>query len=351
MTVGNLLGKLRSGALDWRDRLMPFMPERIRRIGLERAPAFVNRERVGWHRNSRGELSFDEATLPWIDRPEADIDHYFRSLAAPEERLRERLASWRERGYVVLEQAVDHALIDAYVADLDSLVADHTRSDVYASHPSHPGTVPVRQLNAVEVRDRHVRFCDFHRASLAGKKLALARPLVSFLRHVFRDQVVAMQSLTFRYGTEQLIHQDYAYVISGIPSHLAAAWIALEDIHPDAGPLGYYPGSHRIRKFNWGNGLFYDEKRSTRHGGHFDEHIRAECARLGIGLETFLPKKGDVFIWHGALAHGGTPQRDPGRTRLSFATHYSTVTAYPRPGWQLYREPTRFELNGAVMYE
>jgi hypothetical protein len=43
---------------------MAFLPERIRRIGLERAPAFVNRERAGWHRNSRGELSFDEATLP-----------------------------------------------------------------------------------------------------------------------------------------------------------------------------------------------------------------------------------------------------------------------------------------------
>lgn len=27
---------------------------------------------------------------------------------------------------------------------------------------------------------------------------------------------------------------------------LVAAWIAFEDIHPDSGPLVYYPGSHQL---------------------------------------------------------------------------------------------------------
>jgi ectoine hydroxylase-related dioxygenase (phytanoyl-CoA dioxygenase family) len=206
----------------------------------------------------------------------------------------------------------------------------------------------LRSLAADEAQDRRLRVCDFHNASVAGKKLALARPMVDFFAHVFREQVVAMQSLTFRYGSEQDVHQDHAYVVPGNPAHLGAAWIALEDIHPDAGPVGYFPGSHRIRKFDWGNGLFYDEQRSTR--WHFQEHILAECARLGLELQTFLPRKGDVFLWHGRLAHGGTPQRDPSRTRLSLAVHYSSVRAYPRASRRSDVPPTRYLFNGAVVY-
>jgi len=28
--------------------------------------------------------------------------------------------------------------------------------------------------------------------------------------------------------------------------YLVGAWVAVEDIHPDSGPLVYYPGSHRL---------------------------------------------------------------------------------------------------------
>jgi phytanoyl-CoA hydroxylase len=317
--------------------------------GLERAPALTDRHKVGQYRNVRGELDFDEAMLPWIDRRDADVDRYVRSLARAEPGLRERLETWRDHGFVVLEQAIDHPLIDAYLADLDELFAHHRQFSATVGHPER-GTLSIADLTDEEVHDRHLRLINFHNPSLAAKKLALALPIVQFLAHVFREPVVAMQSLTFRYGTEQHMHQDYAYVVSGNPSHLAAAWIALEDIHPDAGPLGYYPGSHRIAKFDWGNGLFYDEKDSTRHGGEFQDHILGECRRRGLTIATFLPRKGDAFIWHGALAHGGTPRYDRSRTRLSFVAHYSSVPAYPRSPHDMQHEPARFEMNGAVLY-
>ena len=273
---------------------------------------------------------------------------YVNSLSGGDNELRERLNLWHDSGFVVLKKAVSATLIDAYLADLEDLIEENHKHDSLAEHPNHR-LVKVRELSRDEVHDRHVRFVDFHNASVAGKKLALTRPIVEFLGHVFHDQVVAMQSLTFRYGTEQHFHQDFAYVLSGIPSHLAAAWIALEDIHPDAGPLAYYPGSHRIRKFDWGNGLFFDE-RSLKGGDQFQIHIQSECDRLGLAVATFLPKKGDVFLWHSSLAHGGTPQKDTGRTRLSLAVHYSSVTAYARRPDDLKREPQRWEFNGGVLY-
>jgi ectoine hydroxylase-related dioxygenase (phytanoyl-CoA dioxygenase family) len=55
-----------------------------------------------------------------------------------------------------------------------------------------------------------------------------------------------LQSLTFYKGSQQSIHVDYPYVRCQTQlAKLAASWIPLEDIHPESGPLVYYPGSHK----------------------------------------------------------------------------------------------------------
>jgi phytanoyl-CoA hydroxylase len=41
----------------------------------------------------------------------------------------------------------------------------------------------------------------------------------------------------------------------------------------------------------------------------------------GLQPSIFLPKRGDLLIWHGALIHGGTPMQNPGLTRRSFICH------------------------------
>ena len=59
------------------------------------------------------------------------------------------------------------------------------------------------------------------------------------------------------------------------------------------------------------------------------QHLIGECDRLQLPEQRFLAKKGDVFVWHGALCHRGTPIKNATCTRLSLATHYSTVAAVP----------------------
>jgi ectoine hydroxylase-related dioxygenase (phytanoyl-CoA dioxygenase family) len=39
----------------------------------------------------------------------------------------------------------------------------------------------------------------------------------------------------------------------------------------------------------------------------------------------FTCRRGDAFIWHAGLVHGGTPIEDAGRTRRSFVVHYCTA--------------------------
>src|SRR5262249_34695074 len=138
-----------------------------------------------------------------------------------------------------------------------------------------------------------------------------------------------LQSLNYVYGSEQPAHMDFPFVVSGIPSHLAAAWFALEDVHPDAGPLFYYSGSHRCKKFNWGNGIIYDPAASTRTTREFSNWLEVRSLAGGYKKETLLIRKGDALIWHGSLVHGGSPINDMHRTRRSYICHYSSQYAYP----------------------
>ena len=81
-----------------------------------------------------------------------------------------------------------------------------------------------------------------------------------------------------------------------------ATWVALEDTHPDAGPLEHYPGSHLIDRFLFSNGSrhFIPEEMPKWHA-----YMDQEVSRRQLEKQRFLAKKGDVFVWSSDLLHGG----------------------------------------------
>lgn len=296
------------------------------------------------------QLDFDPKSLPWLDRASRSVDDYVAGLPLDDTArldLRARLLHWSQMGFVVFKRLIDTRLVDAYVADVEELFRErrhHVLLNAEGYGEKHMCDAPPAMLE-----QHHMRLMDFHNLSMAGKKIALHPSIVDFLRHIFRDTPVAMQSLTFIHGSEQQMHQDYAYVVPAIPSHLVATWVALEDVHPDSGPLAYYPGSHTLPKFDWGNGLLLTpESKYNEHD--FARHIEREAERMGLREEIFTPEKGDVFFWHAALAHAGSPVRDANRTRKAFVTHYSSITGYPRDRRSRDREPIVHSLNGGLVY-
>ena len=52
-------------------------------------------------------------------------------------------------------------------------------------------------------------------------------------------------------------------------------------------------------------------------------------ASRGIAPKTFLPRKGDVLLWHGNLPHEGTRIRNTALTRRSLVTHYTSLDGVP----------------------
>lgn len=297
------------------------------------------------------QLDFRRKRLPWIDAARYVVEDYVRAQPlAPAARalLRQRLFQWMAQGYVVLENAIEPALIDAFLADVDEVLANHRDFSCLVLSDKYDH-VKIKDADPAFFFGQRMRFVDFHHASIAGKKLSLHRNVLDFVRHVFRDEIVMMQSLTFLEGSQQLLHQDHAYVIAENPSHLCAAWIALEDIDPRAGPLRYVPGSHAMPMFDWGNGI-YRRAGSTKTDPEFAAHIETHCTAAGLQPLPFCPKKGDVFVWHAALAHGGSPVVDKSLTRKSHVTHYSMPRTFRRHFRDPSKKPVIERINGGLVY-
>jgi phytanoyl-CoA hydroxylase len=262
---------------------------------------------------------------PWIDEGDARPDHFLEDRAL--------LEDWQRDGVVVLERAVDPALIDELLGDVTHLLEHPQQFELSVERRALH--VPIKELRREDlVHDTGIKLNSIHSISLAAARLSLTAGITRFLSRIFLDPPVVLQSLTFLRGSAQPVHLDYPYVRCQTKiARLAASWIALEDVTPEAGPLAYFPGSHKVERlgfYDWGQGSILLEPESQRTPSEFADHLYRRLSELGIQRRTFLPKKGDVLIWHGALAHEGLPVRDADATRRSYITHYTSLRAYPR---------------------
>ena len=293
-------------------------------------------------------LDFPTETLPWGDR-ESFLRESERRLAAGELSTEdaEAMRRWRSDGYLSLPVAIEAELIDAMLAEYER--AWETRPKLKVTVEGQ-GAVPFAKVAPRPELTRHFRVMDFHDVSPAARRVMFHPRVVAGLRLILEQAPVAMQSLFFEYGSEQAVHQDFPYVQAKILSHLVGCWIALEDVGPDNGPLFYYPGSHRVEKFDWGGGSLRFDGVSEHQVPVFEAHLEQACQAAGLEKQTFHAAKGDVFLWHSALAHGGSAVASE-QTRKSLVAHFSTRVAYPRDRRWPYVRPEAIEVGGGLLYQ
>ncbi len=302
-----------------------------------------------------GKLEFDSATLPWIDRPDADIAAFVKQFPVPAGYpydLKEKLEFWQENGYVILEQAVPPAWLDALWAEIEGLIQNNQQHHIKAlvHRFNDQKETPVNEVPIEKLSGIGSRLIEYHNSSVGAKKVMTHPNIATFLKAIFNEPVAVFQSLVFKYSSQQAVHQDFPWVRSQIASHLAAAWIPLEDVHPDSGPLFYYPGSHRMPKFNFGTGILYRGDESLRRDADFAKFLEKTAAAEGLKKKTLLLKKGDILIWHAALAHGGSGITNPEFSRKSFVCHYSTVRSYPKHRDEKGETSPTEQYNGVSIY-
>lgn len=168
-----------------------------------------------------------------------------------------------------------------------------------------------------------LRVQDAWRTNADVRAIACNQAVLDLLGNLYGRRAFPFQSLNFPVGTQQHYHSDSIH-FSSIPERfMCGVWVALEDIHPDAGPLTYYPGSHK-----WP--VLYNDLIGKMVGDEADfvaqdPYKRAWQAMVdasGVQPETFCARKGQALIWAANLLHGGSRQKDPSRTRWSQVTHY-----------------------------
>lgn len=244
-------------------------------------------------------------------------------------------------GVIIFPGVMDLSTIDSFDHDLESLARNKT--DPLFSRVEVDGPrkyYDARFLANLDITDFRaeppgLKLLDLQRFFSSAKALSFADPVVDFLEELFGASPALIQSLTFWKGSEQTVHQDFSYVHHHRRiGELAAAWIPLEDIQADAGPLIYYKGSHfpdRLGFFDWGNSSILANRNAG--GGVFDayrNHLHRIVEANNFKPSVFLPKRGDVLIWHGALIHGGMAMSNPELTRRSLVCHYTTVSSHKK---------------------
>jgi hypothetical protein len=155
--------------------------------------------------------------------------------------------------------------------------------------------------------------------------------------------------LTGWQSTRRNWHFDQYLNPPGVGGFYVAVWIALDDIHPDAGPFEYVPGSHR-----WWPPIDQAKMRAalgtdgdgpdwpTRSERILTPLFEAELDARGITPTPFLGRRGDVLFWHSRLLHRGSIPKDPTLERRGLIMHFSGIhhrpdmppaVQHPNGGW------------------
>lgn len=251
---------------------------------------------------SHSAISNPSTEKPWLDAENAaELLKKHPEFGKFSSEIQKQLLQWTEKGYMIL-QGKFADIADKINADVERIIRNKELDFDYTNS---------RVMNAwtqsEAIRDA------MNDAELKG--------LLSF---VLGKKVSPFQTISFLKGSEQETHSDFIHMTTEPKGYLIAAWIALEDIGSQQGPLHYYPGSqklpyvlgdsfeHSSNVFVVGDDLY----------GNFEKKIAEEVKSSGIPKTIFHAKKGDVLIWHANLLHGGEEVTDKNSSRKSLVVHY-----------------------------
>lgn len=236
------------------------------------------------------------------------------------------------KGYCVLEALVPEEVVDAAAAEHDAIFHG---ADERAAFSGRGAGSDGRWSDRVLTHP--AKALDTYMHSRPIRNLVLHENIVGFLRGLFGEGVLASQSLGFWRGSQQALHQDFAFVTYCHPLQFVGVWMALEDIVPNSGELVYAVASHKLQHYLFNGELSVHEARRLSHVApdsvatekkRYEAWVKETVASKKLTLERFHARKGDALIWHAALMHGGT-RVSAEHTRKSIVTHFCPMSRVP----------------------
>ena len=237
-------------------------------------------------------------------------------------------ADWNDDGVVILEGVLDRQMVDDYMTEwVDangpvSLHATSTRDGApLLLRAERPGGWP------------HVSPYMEHPALMA---MCCQGPVAEALEQLLGVPAGVHLNLTGWVSTERNWHQDGYLNPLHVGDRYAAAWMALDDIHPDSGVFQYIPGSHRWHRVLRDRIAQFVDLGDPAWPKHSEDIltplVEARLAELGMEPVSYVPAAGDVLIWHPRLYHRGSMAKVHGTYRPALIAHYSGIGAHPELG-------------------
>lgn len=230
---------------------------------------------------------------------------------------------WERDGLIIVREFVDPALIDRYVEK--------------RGHEPRRWTFPTPYQVEPTLRD-----------------LCAYQPLQGLIGDFLGDDPLLHLNLTGFRSTRRDWHQDGYLNPPGVGDQYLAVWMALDTIHPDAGPFEFVPGSHewegRLSREN-ALALGTPEQRGHRTWdkmwpswteGAVSSYWSEQIEKHDIAPRRFLPaEKGDLLVWSAWTVHRGCVPNDPTLERAALISHYSGAAARTDM-------PKRYRYQGAL---
>lgn len=244
----------------------------------------------------------DKTSKAWLDTGDSKLllanDPRMNSFPAA---VRDALLSWSDNGFIIWENFFSEGEVDLLNREVDAIV---------------------KTVRVTFTHDNKLPF--LNKVSPAIDNASRDPRLLGLLSLILDREVVPFQTLNFIKGSGQRAHSDSIHMTTYPLGYLVAAWIALEDIKEGSGPLFYYPGSHRLPYLlndDFGN-ISSAWMLGNREYADYEDVIADLVRKKDLKPVVFLPRKGDLLIWHANLIHGGMPITDASLTRRSMVVHY-----------------------------
>jgi ectoine hydroxylase len=247
---------------------------------------------------------FDNNTSdgPWLDDAHANEklkDHP--RLADFSNDIRNKIIQWPDKGYMILENFLSEKTVNDINQNIDELV----------------------KTKELDFKYGNKLMFAFKKSAIIDKVIN-QRSTIQILDFILGKEVIPFQTINFIRGSEQRAHSDSLHMTTYPLGYLIAVWIALEDVNEENGPLFYYPGSHKLpyllnEDYDHGGNFFRIGDKAYK---KYEDKIESVIQKEKLEKIPFYAKKGDAFIWHANLLHGGSPILKQDSTRKSMVIHY-----------------------------
>jgi ectoine hydroxylase len=260
-------------------------------------------ERRFWQPISYSSITkHDETDLPWLDRTDdKTVIKTDPAFASFDESMQQKLLGWCENGFLSLPGFFDKNEIE----DLEKSI--------------EPGLTKVQRKKYAADRVLHL-----HKSNEKIRQVFKDERLLKILSFILGKEILPFQTINFYKSSSQPAHSDAIHLTTEPLGYSLGVWVALEDVKPGSGEFFYYPGSHKLKYIM--NKDFNTCKKLMIQTEDLHEKYESKMAQIieekNLKAEVFLPKKGDILIWHTNLIHGSLAKNEPTLTRKSLIMHY-----------------------------